>query len=201
MQMITWAALLLLRGLEDDMTHPDGANRSLLERCLSNDIVNPDFHLIQAHLHSLKRSNQSAASIHNVLTRRLESAMQAMHTTPPMHPTPDSSAALAFPLPNMGDTWTIFDQEIVSLANPPWLFQDSSQPAPSHRPANMELAPSWLQSGMTPVQYDSDLLVTNASSFPANAPCDVPGHMLGAFPSMLNRLFGNEKDDEGGTVT
>lgn len=179
------------------MAHPDGTSRSLLETCLSNDIVNPDLYLIQAHLHSLKRSNPSA-SIHTVLSRRLESAMQTMHTTSAMHRTPPSNVTLAFPSPNTEEAWTIFDQEIMSLANPPWLFQDSSQPAPSHRPANMEQTPLWLHSGTTPVQFDSDLLVNNARPFTGNTQYDVPRQMRGPVPSMLNRLFGNENHDEGG---
>lgn len=198
--MITWAALLLLRGLEDDMTHPDGTNRSLLEMCLRNDIVNPDLYLIQTHLHSLKRSNPSA-SIHTVLSRRLESAMQTMHTTSAMHRTPPSNVTLAFPSPNAEETWTIFDHEIMSLANPPWLFQDLVQPGPSPRPANMEPAPLWLHSGTTPVQFDSDLLVNNARPFTANAQYNVPRQMQGPVPSMLNRLFGNENNDEGDALT
>ncbi|KAJ5747911.1 uncharacterized protein N7511_009607 [Penicillium nucicola] len=100
--MITWAAILLLRGVEDGMTHQD------------------DLHLIQSHLQSLERTNQSAASIHTVLFRRLESSMQAMHTPP------DTSAALALPGPIANESWTIFDQEIMALANPPWLFDENS---------------------------------------------------------------------------
>lgn len=47
--------------------------------------------------------------------------MQAMHTPP------DTSSALVFPGPGSGDSWTIFDQEIMSLANPAWLFEGSTQ--------------------------------------------------------------------------
>ncbi|KAJ6175775.1 hypothetical protein N7485_002689 [Penicillium canescens] len=101
--MITWAAILLLRGVEDGMTHQD------------------DLHLIQSHLRSLERTKQSAASIHTVLFRRLESSMQAMHTPP------DTSEALAFPGPSADESWTIFDQEIMSLANPSWLFDEPPQ--------------------------------------------------------------------------
>ncbi|KAJ6084242.1 hypothetical protein N7486_011042 [Penicillium sp. IBT 16267x] len=107
--MITWAAILLLRGVEDGMTHPD------------------DLHLIQSHLQSLERSSQSTASIHTVLSQRLESNMQAMHTPP------DTSSALLFPVPRADDSWTIFDHQIMSIANPPWLFEDSTPFSQTHK--------------------------------------------------------------------
>ncbi|KAJ5333512.1 uncharacterized protein N7506_007295 [Penicillium brevicompactum] len=108
--MITWAAILLLQGVEDGMTHQD------------------DLYLIQAHLQSLERHNQSVPTIHALLFQRLESNMQAMHTPP------DTSSALVFPGPGSGDSWTIFDQEIMSLANPAWLFEGSTQFQQSQTP-------------------------------------------------------------------
>lgn len=135
--MITWAAVLLLQGVEDGMTHQD------------------DLHLIQAHLQSLERRNQSAASIHTVLFHRLESSMQAMHTPP------DTSVALAFPLPSADDSWTIFDQEIMSLANPPWLFDESTQ-LPQIQKAS---AVHQLQSGLPPFQYDTTILASTSQHF------------------------------------
>ncbi|CAI7660752.1 unnamed protein product [Penicillium palitans] len=138
--MITWAAVLLLQGVEDGMTHQD------------------DLHLIQAHLQSLERRNQSAASIHTVLFHRLESSMQAMHTPP------DTSVALAFPLPSADDSWTIFDQEIMSLANPPWLFDESTQ-LPQIQKAS---AGHQLPSGLPPFQYDTTILASTSQHFAPN---------------------------------
>ncbi|KAJ5108978.1 hypothetical protein N7456_005653 [Penicillium angulare] len=133
--MITWAAILLLRGVEDGMTHQD------------------DLHLIQAHLHSLKRSYESTASIHSVLSQRLESSMQAMHTPP------DTSSALAFPGPSADDPWTIFDHEIMSLANPPWLFEDSTQFSQTDKSI-----PD-VSVGLPGVPYDSSLLESTSQTF------------------------------------
>ncbi|KAK9580130.1 hypothetical protein V6Z90_008159 [Aspergillus fumigatus] len=104
--MITWAAMLLLRGVEDGMTHHD------------------DLRLIQTQLNTLKRSDPSTLSIHGVLAERLQSGIQSMHTPP------DNGPDFAFPAPNMDYSWTIFDQQIMNLANPPWLFDDSSQAPP-----------------------------------------------------------------------
>ncbi|KAJ5631516.1 uncharacterized protein N7484_011616 [Penicillium longicatenatum] len=135
--MITWAAILLLRGVEDGMTHQD------------------DLHLIHVHLQSLERSSQSTASIHTVLSQRLEYSVQAMHTPP------DTSSALVFPGPSADDSWTIFDHEIMSLANPPWLFEDSTPF--SHNQKSLGQVPAGL-----PVPY-AGLLDNSAQSFGVNA--------------------------------
>ncbi|EKV04394.1 hypothetical protein PDIG_23960 [Penicillium digitatum PHI26] len=135
--MITWAAVLLLQGVEDGMTHQD------------------DLYLIQAHLQRLERRNQSAANIHTVLFRRLESSMQAMHTPP------DTSEAVAFPVPNTGVSWTIFDQEIMSLANPPWLFDESTQLPQIQKTSAVHQSQSELPS----FQYDSAILASTSPHF------------------------------------
>ncbi|KAJ5964426.1 uncharacterized protein N7479_004302 [Penicillium vulpinum] len=139
--MITWAAVLLLQGVEDGMTHQD------------------DLHLIQAHLQSLERRNQSAPSIHTVLFQQLESSMQAMHTPP------DTSVALAFPGPSADDSWTIFDQEIMSLANPPWLFDESTQLPHIQKTSTVHQ----LHSGLPPFQYDAAILGTASQQFAPNS--------------------------------
>lgn len=115
-----------------------------------------------------------------------------------MHTPPDSGAVLAFPFPNAEDSWTIFDQDIMSLANPPWLFQDSSQLTPSHKPADMQQPPPQLQSGMATVGYDSSLLVNNSQSFAANPQWNVAGQIQDALPTTMNRLFGNENSAQDG---
>ncbi|KAJ5403851.1 hypothetical protein N7509_003722 [Penicillium cosmopolitanum] len=164
--MITWAAILLLRGVEDGMTHQD------------------DLHLIQAHLRSLERSHQSSESVHTVLSQRLESSMQAMHTPP------DTTSALAFPVANADDSWAIFDQEIMSLANPPWLFQDSAFPHTQKSPTH-QVQP--VQTGLQSVAYGSGLMPTPAQQFAASAQWGTPPEaMQDALPSTLNRIFGNE---------
>lgn len=81
--------------------------------------------------------------------------MQAMHTPP------DTSVALAFPLPSADDSWTIFDQEIMSLANPPWLFDESTQ-LPQIQKAS---AVHQLQSGLPPFQYDTTILPSTSQHF------------------------------------
>lgn len=79
--------------------------------------------------------------------------MQAMHTPP------DTSAALMLPLPNADDSWTIFDQEIMSLANPSWLYEDGSQfPQPGKSTDGVE-------SEIQPVTYDVGILAANTPNF------------------------------------
>ncbi|KAE8147696.1 hypothetical protein BDV25DRAFT_29110 [Aspergillus avenaceus] len=133
--MITWAAMLLLRGVEDGMTHSD------------------DLGLIQSHLCSLKRSNPSVPSIHGVLADRLQSGMQSMHTPP------DMSHELSFPQPNMDYSWTIFDQEIMSLANPPWLFE---APAVNQSHIQVELPP---HATMRSARYNDSIATDNVGGF------------------------------------
>lgn len=179
--MITWAAILLLRGVEDGMTHQDGENSVRHnKRNPTNSLT--DLHLIQAHLRSLERSHRSSESIHTVLSQRLESSMQAMHTPP------DTTSALAFPVTSADDSWAIFDQEIMSLANPPWLFQDSVFPPTQKSPAQVQSVQS-VQSGLQPVPYN---LENPAQQFAASAQWGTPEGMQDALPSTLNRIFGNE---------
>lgn len=182
--MITWAAILLLRGVEDGMTHQDGEN-SVRHNKRNPTNNHTDLHLIQAHLRSLERSHQSSESIHTVLSQRLESSMQAMHTPP------DTTSALAFPVASADDSWAIFDQEIMSLANPPWLFQDSAFPPTQKSPAQVQSIQS-VQSGLQPIPYDSGLLANPAQQFAASAQWGTPETMQDALPSTLNRIFGNE---------
>ncbi|KAJ5681775.1 uncharacterized protein N7477_001715 [Penicillium maclennaniae] len=158
--MITWAAILLLRGVEDGMTHQD------------------DLHLIQAHLQSLERSHQPAASIHTVLSQQLESSMQAMHTPP------DTSTALALPGPLADDSWTLFDQEIMPLANPPWLFDDCTS-FPNQKPSN-EIQ----MQGLSSVEYDSS--ISNSVQYASHVQWPSTEQIQSAFPSTLNRIFGSE---------
>lgn len=108
--------------------------------------------------------------------------MQAMHTPP------DTSSALAFPGPGADDSWTIFDQGIMSLANPPWLFEDSTPLHQTQKPQNQA---QQMQAGLASVSYDSGLLANGASSF-ASAQWNNAEQMQGALPSTLSRIFGHE---------
>lgn len=104
--------------------------------------------------------------------------MQAMHTPP------DTSATLAFPGPSADESWTIFDQEIMLLANPPWLFDE----------------PQLSQMQRTPVQYDSTpvMLENPTHQFTAQAQWDCAEQVAGALPSTLNRIFGNDGSGQNG---
>jgi hypothetical protein len=148
-----------------------------------------DLHLIQAHLRSLERSNQSA-SVHTLLFHRLESSMQAMHTPP------DTSSALAFPGPSADDSWTIFDQEIMSLANPPWLFEESTQLPQMQK----SFAAQQLQTVLPSVQYGPGMLESTARHFEPSTRWDCPDPMAGALSSTLNPILGNESNTQNGNL-
>ncbi|KAB8074849.1 hypothetical protein BDV29DRAFT_116141 [Aspergillus leporis] len=159
--MITWAAMLLLRGVEDGMTHQD------------------DLGIIQTHLSSLKRSDLSVPSIHGVLADRLQSGMQSMHTPPDMGP------ELSFPPPNMDYSWTIFDQEIMSLANPPWLFEG---PSIGSTQTQVELSQA---SAMQPARYTDGMTAASGSGFGSNKQWGPTEQLANVRPSRFGPGFGH----------
>ncbi|KAK0109638.1 hypothetical protein ONS95_002319 [Cadophora gregata] len=95
--MITWAALLVLQGIEGGVGEPD------------------DFILIQAHLNMLQYTHQPSPSLRHRLASRLESSLQNMHTP---RPAPEPDAMLDDGVPNnvANDGWAIFDQRSMDLA-------------------------------------------------------------------------------------
>ncbi|PLN83001.1 hypothetical protein BDW42DRAFT_192589 [Aspergillus taichungensis] len=66
----------------------------------------------------LNQSHPSALSIHKALEERFQSSVERTHGPPSMRP------ALSFPALKLDYSWTIFDQEIISLVNLPWAFED-----------------------------------------------------------------------------
>lgn len=104
--------------------------------------------------------------------------MQAMHTPP------DTSTALAFPGPMADYSWTIFDQEIMSLANPPWLFDDTTS-FPNQKSSNEPQ-----MQGLSSVAYDSGVL--NSAQYASHMQWNSTEQVQGALPSTLNRIFGSE---------
>ncbi|KAL2068773.1 hypothetical protein VTL71DRAFT_15111 [Oculimacula yallundae] len=117
--MITWAALLVLQGIEGGVGEPD------------------DFVLIQAHLNMLQYTHQPSPSLRHRLASRLESSLQNMHTP---RPAPESEAMVDIAststntnananannlsnnnantgLDNDGNSWAIFDHRSMELAS------------------------------------------------------------------------------------
>ncbi|PVH78178.1 hypothetical protein DL98DRAFT_255716 [Cadophora sp. DSE1049] len=94
--MITWAALLVLQGIEGGVGEPD------------------DFILIQAHLNMLQYTHQPSPSLRHRLASRLESSLQNMHTPRPA-PEPEVMPDVTESLAN--DGWAIFDQRSMELAS------------------------------------------------------------------------------------
>ncbi|CZT47571.1 uncharacterized protein RSE6_08147 [Rhynchosporium secalis] len=108
--MITWAALLVLQGIEGGVGEPE------------------DFVLIQAHLNMLQYTHQPSPSLRHRLASRLESSLQNMHTP---RPAPDAEAMVDITstssnLPNNttaknfdndGNSWAIFDHRSMEFAS------------------------------------------------------------------------------------
>lgn len=93
--MITWAALLVLQGVEGGVGEPD------------------DFILIQSHLNMLQLTHQPAPSLRHTLATRLESSLQNMHTP---RPAPDPPLDPLNPQDMFDSSWAIFDQNSIALA-------------------------------------------------------------------------------------
>ncbi len=93
--MITWAALIVLQGIEGGVGEPN------------------DFILIQAHLNMLSCTHQPEPSLRHKLASRLESSLQNMHTP---RPTPDQDAMIDI-AGGLDPSWAIFDQNSINLAN------------------------------------------------------------------------------------
>ncbi|KAF2027359.1 hypothetical protein EK21DRAFT_102562 [Setomelanomma holmii] len=98
--MITWAAILVLQGLEGGVGEQD------------------DLLLVQDHLNKLQRTKRPAPSLHHTLADRLETWLQSMNTPP--------STALA--LPDFDLSWTLFDQNNMDFTSTsaheqdPWIL-------------------------------------------------------------------------------
>ncbi|TVY80419.1 hypothetical protein LSUE1_G003275 [Lachnellula suecica] len=86
--MITWAALLVLQGVEGGV----------------------DFVLIQAHLNMLQTTHQPEPSLRHRLADRLESSLQSMHTP---RSAPDPDPMLDITSANFDSSWAIFDQNSI----------------------------------------------------------------------------------------
>ncbi|KAJ5206995.1 hypothetical protein N7491_002374 [Penicillium cf. griseofulvum] len=158
--MITWAAVLLLQGVEDGMTHQDGMAYLTPEKQKHQPLLilysrfTP--HPSTPAKPRTKKSVRCKHSYHSISQARVQ---YASHAYPP-----DTSVALAFPVQSADDSWTIFDQEIMSLANPPWLFDVSTQLPQMQKTSAMRQ----LQSGLPPFQYDSTILATTSQHFEPN---------------------------------
>ncbi|KAH8756543.1 hypothetical protein BGZ57DRAFT_909225 [Hyaloscypha finlandica] len=94
--MITWAALLVLQGVEGGISEPD------------------DFIQIQSHLNMLTLTHQPSPSLRHRLASRLESALQNMHTP---RPAPDPDPMLGINAESFDSEWAIFDRESLGFAN------------------------------------------------------------------------------------
>ena len=129
--MITWAALLVLQGIEGGVGEPDGnypppsssphtfspLRSQIQSPKLGPNHSTPDFVLIQAHLNMLQYTHQPSPSLRHRLASRLESSLQNMHTPRPA-PEPETMADVSNGN-NLGDNdgWAIFDHRSMELAS------------------------------------------------------------------------------------
>lgn len=169
--MITWAALLVLQGVEGGISEPD------------------DFIQIQSHLNMLSLTHQPSPSLRHRLASRLESALQNMHTP---RPAPDPDPMLGINAENFDNEWAIFDRESLGFANQTQSINTIRQQG------NVGGEPSGSRTNpMGSMQNVFDSRETgNAAGYGMNEGADDGGWLPAeqysdAWQSTLFRLFGN----------
>ncbi|KAN0090200.1 hypothetical protein V8E51_018779 [Hyaloscypha variabilis] len=170
--MITWAALLVLQGVEGGISESD------------------DFIQIQSHLNMLTLTHQPSPSLRHRLASRLESALQNMHTPRPA-PDPDPMLGINESFDN---EWAIFDRESLGFA--------SQSQAPSMNPVHQQVNDAGEGSGARVNQTGGLESVFDArnggrgAGYIMNEGADDGGWLpteqySDAWQSTLFRLFGN----------
>ncbi|KAH7055701.1 hypothetical protein B0J12DRAFT_427502 [Macrophomina phaseolina] len=103
--MITWAALLVLQGMEDGTGESD------------------DLRLIQSHLLTLQKTSQPPPSLRHQLASRLETDLQRLRT-PPTSPSTNQNTANISSAEQIEETnpWALFNQDSIRLDSPSWQF-------------------------------------------------------------------------------
>jgi hypothetical protein len=184
--MITWAALLVLQGVEGGISEPDGTSFPFPSINLPDEPA--DFIQIQSHLNMLTLTHQPSPSLRHRLASRLESALQNMHTP---RPAPDPDLMLGINAESFNNDWAIFDRESLGLAN-----QTQSQPMDPVRQQGERSEGSRVNpgGGMLSV-FDSRETETEAG-YVINGGADDGGWLhteqySDAWQSTLFRLFGN----------
>ncbi|RDW79782.1 hypothetical protein BP6252_04420 [Coleophoma cylindrospora] len=92
--MITWAALLVLQGIEGGVGEDD------------------DLPMVQDLLNTLRTTQEPATGLRNQLANKLEATFQSLHTPPPISP-----AIMPIPMSD-GLSWSIFDEMSLQFAYP-----------------------------------------------------------------------------------
>ncbi|KAK0660716.1 hypothetical protein DIS24_g3209 [Lasiodiplodia hormozganensis] len=161
--MITWAALLVLQGMEDGTGESD------------------DLRLIQSHLLTLKNTSQPPPSLRHQLASRLETDLQRLRT-PPTSPSsnPNANNLASAENPEETNPWALFNQDSIRLDSPSWQF------APKQQYFNGPMSvDSQQQMPVDPMSVQG----TSSVIPPAGGPNGPTGPEQ--WPPALMRLFGN----------
>lgn len=108
--MITWAALLVLQGIEGGVGEDDGSFSKFLHTLFTDYII--DLPMVQDLLNTLRMTQEPHTGLRNQLANKLEANFQNIHTPPPISPT-------ALPA-NFADqlSWSIFDEMSLQFPYP-----------------------------------------------------------------------------------
>ncbi|GKT84274.1 fungal transcriptional regulatory protein [Colletotrichum tofieldiae] len=99
--MITWAALIVLQGVDGGVGEPD------------------DLENVSIHLQKLKEMHEPKPNLRGILASRLEQKLQGLHT-------PASGDAEGFEqeIRNLDNSWYIFDQSSLQAGYDLWSYEN-----------------------------------------------------------------------------
>lgn len=166
-QMITWAAILILQGAEGGVGEHEGkSNKSFLSRVI---LTNSDLSLVQKHLDKLQATKRPAPSIHHMLASRIETWLQNFSVTP--------TATLVQPELDM--SWSIFG---------PGMAMPDSEASFASQTGNLVLQPH------STIQNLQEQAPMSHDNFPQEnhhgESWDTYDQMPDLWPSHFGRIFG-----------
>ncbi|KAK8160883.1 hypothetical protein IWX90DRAFT_488309 [Phyllosticta citrichinensis] len=193
--MITWAALLVLQGLEDGAGEPD------------------DLHLIQCHLVTLRTTSQPPPSLRHQLAARLQGDLQRLRS-PATSPSSTHNPVVAAEAQQQAldpKAWTLFSQDSIRLDSLSWQFlpkqgfyANLATPGGEAGPVGSQQSPSAAAAHQQPMDPAGAVPLGNAQLHPdvaADAASAAAAAAGGApvapeqWPPALMRLFGTNDFD------
>ncbi|KDN63397.1 hypothetical protein CSUB01_06811 [Colletotrichum sublineola] len=120
--MITWAALIVLQGVDGGVGEPEGKSPRVTQRRVALPeltFFSTDLENVGVHLQRLKEMHEPKPSLRGMLAARLEQKLQGLHT-------PASGDAEVFQqeIRNLDNSWYIFDQSSLQAGYDLWSYEN-----------------------------------------------------------------------------
>lgn len=131
--LITWAALIVIQGIEVGGEEADGKPQPTNDGQPSGILLTSrftDLRNIRIHLDMLRETNEPLPNLRDKLATRLEYNLQTLHTPSPTAVNHHMTMAAMSPEANMEYQWNIFDQTVMNqIMDPFWLRAAEMQAA------------------------------------------------------------------------